>query len=74
MRQLADEGLAVLLISSELEEIIADSDRVVTLRDGRSVAELTGDEITEERAHAGDGHGFRRRRRGSRPSPAGRPS
>jgi monosaccharide-transporting ATPase len=48
IRQLADEGLAVLLISSELEEIIADSNRVVTLRDGRSVAELTGDEITEE--------------------------
>jgi monosaccharide-transporting ATPase len=48
VRQLADEGLAVLLISSELEEIIADSDRVVTLRDGRSVAELTGDEITED--------------------------
>jgi monosaccharide-transporting ATPase len=48
VRQLADEGLAVLLISSELEEIIADSNRVVTLRDGRSVAELTGDQITED--------------------------
>jgi monosaccharide-transporting ATPase len=47
VRQLADEGLAVLLISSELEEIIAGTDRVVTLRDGRSVAELTGDQITE---------------------------
>jgi galactofuranose transport system ATP-binding protein len=48
VRQLADEGLAVLLISSELEEIVADSNRVVTLRDGRSVAELTGDQITED--------------------------
>jgi ribose transport system ATP-binding protein len=48
IRQLADEGLAVLLISSELEEIIADSNRVVTLRDGRSVAELTGEDITED--------------------------
>jgi ribose transport system ATP-binding protein len=48
VRQLADEGLAVLLISSELEEVIADSNRVVTLRDGRSVAELTGDQITED--------------------------
>jgi ribose transport system ATP-binding protein len=48
VRQLADDGLAVLLISSELEEIIANSDRVVTLRDGRSVAGLTGDQITEE--------------------------
>ena len=48
IRQLANEGLAVLLISSELEEIIADSDRVVTLRDGRSVAQLTGDQISED--------------------------
>jgi monosaccharide-transporting ATPase len=48
VRQLADEGLAVLLISSELEEIIADSDHVVTMRDGRSVARLSGDDITEE--------------------------
>jgi len=48
VRQLADEGLAVLLISSELEEIIADANRVVTLRDGRSVAELTGEEISED--------------------------
>jgi monosaccharide-transporting ATPase len=47
VRRLADEGLAVLLISSELEEIIAASDRVVTLRDGRAVAELDGAEITE---------------------------
>src|SRR3954464_12057430 len=48
VRQLADEGLAVLLISSELEEIVSDSDRVVTLRDGRSVAELSGGRITED--------------------------
>ncbi len=47
VRQLADEGLAVLLISSELEEIVANSDRVVTLRDGRAVAELVGDDINE---------------------------
>jgi galactofuranose transport system ATP-binding protein len=48
VRQLADQGLAVLLISSELEEIISGSDRVVTLRDGETVAELRGDDITEE--------------------------
>jgi galactofuranose transport system ATP-binding protein len=48
VRQLADDGLAVLLISSELEEIVSDSDRVVALRDGRTVAELPGDQITED--------------------------
>jgi ribose transport system ATP-binding protein len=48
VRRLADEGLAVLLISSELEEIVANSDRVVTLRDGASVSELEGLQITDE--------------------------
>jgi ribose transport system ATP-binding protein len=48
VRRLADEGLAVLLISSELEEIVANSDRVVTLRDGKAVSELAGEAITEE--------------------------
>jgi ribose transport system ATP-binding protein len=49
VRRLADDGLAVLLISSEVEELVADSDRVVVLRDGRTVAELEGEAI-EERA------------------------
>jgi galactofuranose transport system ATP-binding protein len=47
VRRLADDGLAVLLISSEVEELVADADRVVVLRDGRSVAELDGDAIEE---------------------------
>jgi ribose transport system ATP-binding protein len=48
IRQLAEEGLAVLLISSELEEIIAGSDRVVVLRDGQDVAQLRGTEISAD--------------------------
>ena len=48
VRRLADDGLAVLLISSEVEELVADTDRVVVLRDGRSVAELDGDAIDEQ--------------------------
>src|SRR3954467_6457886 len=48
IRRLADDGLAVLLISSEVEELVADTDRVVVLRDGRNVAELDGDEIQED--------------------------
>ena len=47
IRELADEGLAVLFISSELEEVVSGCDRVVTLRDGATVAELRGDEISE---------------------------
>ncbi|WP_330172532.1 sugar ABC transporter ATP-binding protein [Streptomyces sp. NBC_01498] len=47
--ELADEGLAVLLISSDMEELIEGSDRVVVLKDGAVVAELTGDDVTEDR-------------------------
>ncbi|MGW2964529.1 sugar ABC transporter ATP-binding protein [Streptomyces sp. NPDC001220] len=45
--ELADNGLAVLLISSDTEELIEGSDRVVVLKDGVVVRELTGDAVTE---------------------------
>jgi ribose transport system ATP-binding protein len=44
---LAAEGLGVLLISSELEELIEGSDRVVVLKDGSVVGHLEGDRVTE---------------------------
>ena len=40
INELAEAGLGVLMISSELEELTEGSDRVVVLRDGRTVAEL----------------------------------
>jgi rhamnose transport system ATP-binding protein len=46
---LAASGLTILLISSELLEILGMSDRVLVMREGRLVAELTRDEATEER-------------------------
>ncbi len=46
--ELAADGLGVLLISSELEELIEGSDRVVVLKEGRVVGELHGDEVTED--------------------------
>ena len=48
MRQVTDSGRGILMISSELEEIVAMSDRVLVMRQGRIVAEYTGDEITED--------------------------
>lgn len=42
---LCDQGMALLFISSELEEVVRDCHRVVVLRDRRQVAELTGKEI-----------------------------
>jgi simple sugar transport system ATP-binding protein/ribose transport system ATP-binding protein len=44
---LAAEGLGVLLISSEVEEILGLSHRVLVMRRGRLVRELRGDEMTE---------------------------
>jgi simple sugar transport system ATP-binding protein/ribose transport system ATP-binding protein len=44
---LADEGLAVLLISSEMEELLGLAHRVLVMREGRIVDELEGDEMTE---------------------------
>ena len=57
---LARQGLAVLLISSELPEILGMSDRILVMRDGRLVGEVPRAEATEERlvamgAGAGDG-------------------
>ena len=48
IQSLRQEGLAVLFISSELEEIVRQSQRVVILRDRRKVGELTEAEISEE--------------------------
>ena len=47
MRTFRERGMAVLFISSELEEVVRDSDRVVVLRDRAKIGELTGDAITE---------------------------
>jgi len=46
--ELAAAGLGVLLISSELEEVVEGADRVVVLRDGVVVGVLRG-EISEDR-------------------------
>ena len=60
INELADSGLGVLMISSELEELVEGSNRVVVLRDGRTVAELpheavSEDAIMEAMAEGGDG-------------------
>ncbi|GAB2473829.1 sugar ABC transporter ATP-binding protein [Jatrophihabitans fulvus] len=46
--ELAEKGMAVVLISSELEEVVEGSDSVVVLRDGAQLASLFGDDITED--------------------------
>jgi len=57
IRELADGGLAVLMISSEIEEIVEGCDRVVVLRDGRTVAELPRAALSEDAVMAAMAHG-----------------
>ena len=52
MRQLTDRGVAILMISSELPEILGMSDRILVMHDGEIVGELARDEATEEKIMA----------------------
>jgi len=46
--ELAAEGLGVVLVSSDAEELVEGADRVVVLRDGAVVGMLRGDEVTAD--------------------------
>jgi ABC-type sugar transport system ATPase subunit len=48
LRKLASEGMGIIMISSELPEILAVSDRVLVMRRGRLVGEVPTHEATEE--------------------------
>ncbi|WP_454686902.1 sugar ABC transporter ATP-binding protein [Agrobacterium leguminum] len=49
IRELAREGVGVVVISSELPELIGVSDRVLVVREGRIAGEVEGDDMTEEK-------------------------
>ena len=46
--ELANEGLGIMLISSELPEILGLSDRIYVMQNGRITGELSGEDATEE--------------------------
>jgi len=49
MRQLkSEEGKSLIVVSSELEEIVSEADRVLVMRNGQISGEVTGDNITKE--------------------------
>jgi ABC-type sugar transport system ATPase subunit len=48
VRSLADNGTAVIVISSELVEVLGLSDRILVMADGRIVGELSHDDASEE--------------------------
>ncbi|UXS98757.1 sugar ABC transporter ATP-binding protein [Agrobacterium tumefaciens] len=49
IRELAREGVGVIVISSELPELIGVSDRVLVVREGRIAGEVEGEDMTEEK-------------------------
>jgi ribose transport system ATP-binding protein len=49
VNELAESGLGVLMISSELEELVEGSSRVVVMRDGRCIGELRGADISQRK-------------------------
>jgi rhamnose transport system ATP-binding protein len=48
LADLARSGVGILMISSELPEVLAVSDRVLVMREGRLMAEFTHDDASEE--------------------------
>ena len=48
MRGLADTGVAILMISSDMEEVIGVSDRIVVMQEGAISGMLNRDQFSEE--------------------------
>jgi D-xylose transport system ATP-binding protein len=48
MNELIDQGLAVVMVSSELPEVLGMSDRILVLHEGRLTGEFTGTMVTQE--------------------------
>lgn len=49
LQSLADQGKGLLVVSSEAEEVLRIADRIIVVREGRTVAELHGEDMTAER-------------------------
>lgn len=52
IRKLADEGMAVIMVSSDLPELLRLSDRILVMREGRLVDEIPAETATEEQVMA----------------------
>lgn len=48
LRDLAEEGMGIIVISSELPEVLAICDRILVMRRGRIAGEFTGNDVTQE--------------------------
>jgi ribose transport system ATP-binding protein len=48
MVELLRQGKAIIMVSSDMPEVISMSDRVIVMKNGEKMAELTAEEISEE--------------------------
>jgi ABC-type sugar transport system ATPase subunit len=48
LKKLRDSGLSILMVSSELAEVVSESDRILIMKNGSLVAELAGEDRTRE--------------------------
>ena len=49
LNRLVEKGMAIVMVSSDLPEVIGMSDRVLTLHEGKLSAELSGPDMTQEK-------------------------
>jgi ABC-type sugar transport system ATPase subunit len=49
MHRLAEMGISIIMISSELPEILGMSDRILVMHEGKILGELSRDEATQEK-------------------------
>jgi rhamnose transport system ATP-binding protein len=52
LAQLATDGVAILMISSELPEVLQNGDRILVMREGRLTAEYRHKDASEEKIMA----------------------
>ncbi|MDO4548305.1 MAG: sugar ABC transporter ATP-binding protein [Clostridia bacterium] len=48
MEKMAENGISIIMVSSELTEVMGMSDRIIVMREGRVTAEIDRDQFTEE--------------------------
>ncbi len=48
MKELADAGKCVIMVSSELPETLGICDRIIVMREGEIMADMVNDQLTEE--------------------------
>jgi len=64
IKELAAEGVAIVIVSSDLPEILTICERVIVMHEGKITGELKSSELTEDKVmyyatniQAGEGHG-----------------